>query len=430
MASKSFTYHNEVTRKYRILCAIDSLTGGGAERVLSQITNRLDATRFEVHLVMTLGKEIYQQLAPQIKLVPLINDAPEMLLQLRRNRLLRLGDRILVEILRLIGLNEKSDGSLYHHLQTLCVSTILFGQYVRAIRPDCVLSFLPLTNLVCLLARRWYHLQVPMILSDRNYLSREINNLPWTHLHQICIRAYYPKVEHHIAVSEAAAVDLAVNFGVSRERITCIYNGVDHERLATAALAPLPVLLTPGEVHLVAAGRLHPQKGFDLLFDALARTQSRNWRLWLLGSGPDETKLRQQAAMLGISDHVDFLGFDANPWRWFARADIFVMSSRWEGLPNALIEAMALGLPIIATDCPSGPAEILENGHWGRLVTAESSPALATAIDTFIIDVKQRAKFALRAQQRALDFRIERMVDSYTNLMINTIKTANRDGIL
>jgi len=407
-------------KKYRILCAIDSLTGGGAERVLSQLLNRLDPDQFELYLVLTLGDEIRHQIASHVKILPLVRPEPKVLLQSQKNQLLGFSKRILINKLPLTVFRKIIYN--YRHLKAIYKSTFLFGQYVQEIKPDCILCFLPLTNLICILARRRYHLQVPIILSDRNHLSIEINNLPCKNIHKICIRTYYPKIERHIAVSKAAADDLANNFGVSSKRISYIYNGVDQEFLAKAALEPIPFKLNSEQVHLVSAGRLNPQKGFDLLLDALAQIKSKNWCLWLLGSGSEEKKLLQKAAANGIKNRVVFIGFDANPWRWFSRADIFIMSSRWEGLPNALIEAMALGLPVISTNCPGGPAEILENGRWGKLVAPDSPEALARAIDTLIIDPKQLTEFARRSRERALDFSIDHMVDKYTKLLHETIR--------
>jgi glycosyltransferase involved in cell wall biosynthesis len=421
-------------KRYRILCAIDSLTGGGAEKVLSQIVNHLDPKCFDMQVVMTLGEDIKQQIAPHVKLVSLNMNAPKALGKYDTNIAIRLLERSIVNFLRPAHTPTLHNApfwiSRYQHLiyylRSMFFCAALLGRYARAMSPDCILSFLPLTNLLCIWARRWYRLRVPLVLSDRNYLSREIENLPWPRLHRQFVRFFYPKAEHHVTVSEASAADLAKNYGISETRITTIYNGVDRELIAAAAQAPLKFISTPGEVRLVAAGRLHKQKGFDLLLDALAQTRRRNWRLWLLGSGPDEAVLRQQVKSLGLDECVEFLGHDTNPWRWFSRADIFVLCSRWEGLPNVLIEAMALGLPVIAANCPSGPAEILANGHWGRLVASESPVALAAAIDEFIINPKQRAVFARRAKQRSADFDIKSMVSAYTKFLLDTIETDTR----
>lgn len=165
------------------------------------------------------------------------------------------------------------------------------------------------------------------------------------------------------------------------------------------------------------------QKGFDLLLEALAKTRMRNWRLWLLGVGPEEANLRQQAKALGLDEQIEFLGYDPNPWRWFARADIYILSSRWEGLPNVLVEAMSLGLPVIATNCPSGPAEVLENGQWGSLVESESPTDLAFAIDDFIAHPEKRTLFSERAKQRSEDFEITSMIDAYTKILLDTIQS-------
>lgn len=155
----------------------------------------------------------------------------------------------------------------------------------------------------------------------------------------------------------------------------------DFERIDRLAAAETPGWPDLGR-RVIAAGRLHPQKGFDILLRAVAKihSPSRPVQLSILGQGPAEAELRRLAAELGIAGQVRFLGFQANPFAYFRSAEVFVLSSRYEGLPNALIEAIACRTPVVATDCPTGPREVLENGRWGSLVPVNDVSALSTAI--------------------------------------------------
>jgi glycosyltransferase involved in cell wall biosynthesis len=164
----------------------------------------------------------------------------------------------------------------------------------------------------------------------------------------------------------------------------------------------------------IAAGRLVKKKGFDVLLDALARTRRRREvRLVILGEGPERSTLESRVAALGLRDVVALPGFVENPLAWFARADLFVLSSFAEGMPNAMLQAMAAGCPVVATDCPSGPREILEDGRWGTLVPPGDAGALAEAI-AFALG-SPRARSDSRA--RAAAFGIDAIAEQYAGLL-------------
>lgn len=262
------------------------------------------------------------------------------------------------------------------------------------------------------------YFSVPIIISDRNYLSLEINGLPWSKYHFLFVKHYYNSVEHHVAVSNDCFLDLNDNFGIPSSKITTIYNGVDLDYLRIVSSAPLEIEKDDTRIHLIAVGRLHRQKGFDILLKALSLSKMQNWYQWILGVGPEKKYLDELSKTLGLSDRVKFLGFDSNPWRWFARADIFILSSRWEGFPNVLLEAMALGLPVIATDCLSGPSEILSNGNGGKLIPPESPEEMAASIDSLLESSSLRLKLAAQSVQRAQYFNLEYMVNEYEKIVI------------
>ena len=166
---------------------------------------------------------------------------------------------------------------------------------------------------------------------------------------------------------------------------------------------------------VLAAGRLAPQKDYPALLRAFAEVvRSRPARLVILGQGVERESLLELAERLGVSDSFDLPGFDVNPFRYMSRASVFVLSSRYEGFPNVLAQAMACGAPVVSTDCRSGPSEMLEGGRWGRLVPVGDWRAMARAIEA-TLDDPMPAK-ALKA--RASVYSVEASVDKYLELLI------------
>jgi glycosyltransferase involved in cell wall biosynthesis len=422
--------------RYRLLFAIDSLAGGGSERVMAELANCLDPERFQIQIVLTLGTNNAQDVEQHVALVQLTRRPPLRLTPAGQSYTTRILEYAFAT--SLLPFAEPPPmgvrgwyaivHSLRNHLRTERLQAALLGRHIRAWSPHCVLSFLPNTNALTLLAKAWYRFESPVVCSDRNFLSREIDTLPWSILHRRFVRSYYATANLHVAVSEAAGDDLHQHFGVPRELITTIPNGVNNgllQRLAGAG-TPAGPLAAAASVRIVAAGRLQAQKGFDLLLQALAQTGGIPWQLLLLGSGPDEARLKSLAQELGIGARVHFLGWDSNPYRWMGGCDLFVLSSRWEGMPNAMLEAMALGLPVVAFDCPSGPSEILAAGSYGVLVQPESPAALSAALKALLISPETRQRYGELALRRARDFSLDTMVARYERMLIGLIE---RDSV-
>jgi len=184
-----------------------------------------------------------------------------------------------------------------------------------------------------------------------------------------------------VAVSEGVADNLR-ELGFPEQRIAVVTNGTDAEALSAKAREPAPIPM-PARPCVVALGRLSPQKAFDNLVRAHAqvvRASRRPHQLLIIGEGPERNALTDLVAELGVSDTVTMAGFLDNPFPLLAQADLFVLSSRWEGHPLVLAEALLLGVPVVATDCVAGPRELLRGGELGRLVPVEDVSALATAM--------------------------------------------------
>jgi len=218
-----------------------------------------------------------------------------------------------------------------------------------------------------LVLRLGTHLSTAM--AGRSALARQLRYAP--------IRWLYPRLDRIIAVADGVAADTAAISGVPAARIQVIRNPVVTPELSALAAAPCahPWLAAPSPTDppvVVAAGRLQRQKDFPTLLRAFARLrQGRPCRLLILGDGSRRNRLLALSHELGLATgpagDIDLPGFVSNPYSYLARAALFVLSSAWEGSPNVLTEALALGRPVVATDCPSGPREILAGGRYGAL---------------------------------------------------------------
>ena len=193
----------------------------------------------------------------------------------------------------------------------------------------------------------------------------------------------YRGADSLIAVSHGVAADLASIAGVPVESINVIHNPVITPRLLSLAREAVdhPWLSDPSTPVVVGIGRLGNQKNFGLLIRAFARVRAqRPCRLMILGEGRHRARLERLIHALGLAAHVAMPGFMENPYAVLARARLFVLSSLWEGSPNVLTEALALGVPVVATDCPSGPREMLGDGRYGALVPLGDEDGLARAM--------------------------------------------------
>lgn len=232
-------------------------------------------------------------------------------------------------------------------------------------------------------------------------------------------RLLLPHADGFVAVSQGVGDELQAMLSLDPARVRVIYNPVVSPQLILRAEVPLehPWMGDPATrafKTLLWTGRMVEQKGLDTLLESFALVvQRRDRRLILVGDGPLRSGLEMLAASLGIASQVDFVGFDDNPLRYMARADLFVLSSRWEGLGNVLIEAMACGCPVVSTDCDYGPAEILAGETYGLLARVNDPASLAEAIARSLdVNVPSRCDNA-SLKARSLDFTIERAVELY-----------------
>jgi GalNAc-alpha-(1->4)-GalNAc-alpha-(1->3)-diNAcBac-PP-undecaprenol alpha-1,4-N-acetyl-D-galactosaminyltransferase len=277
----------------------------------------------------------------------------------------------------------------------------------RAAAPDVVISFLTETNVLAILATSG--LGIPVIVSEQVDPRRHPLGRVW----KILRRLTYRRAAR--LVSASAGVDAAFSWLPPACR-TVIYNPICPEQLDAAPSAPA---VFPWPRAVLAMGRLERQKGFDLLIDAFGRIAGRfpEWGLVILGEGSLRQELSTRIEALGLADRIRLPGVTASPAATLRRGDLFVFPSRYEGFGLTLAEAMAVGLPVIAADCPSGPAEIVRHEADGLLVPAEDAAALATAMSRLMADAAERHRLGDNARAAARRFHLSAAMPAWEALL-------------
>lgn len=365
--------------KLRILFYVAALNGGGAERHLVRIINDLDRGQFEPVLVLARSGGAYDG--------SVRCDVPTAVLE-------KTGVFPICWNLR----------SVIHQHQ-----------------PHVVFSLLDPSNIHCLLASRGLARRPRLIVGVQDTPSLAYRGPWWSRkrLLRTLMSALYPFADCVVASSAAVRADLRSLSPAVAENCRVIYNaGYDPEVLRGAAEACSDI---PANVPLmVACGRLTEQKGFSYLLDALAivrRTIPAH--LCLVGEGPDRRALQCRVSSLQLHNAVHLVGFQSNPFRFMAAADVFVLSSLWEGFGNVIVEAMACGTPVVATNCRSGPDEIIRHGVHGLLVPPRDPQALAEALKRLLTDDRLRRRLAENGMRRARDFSDSMITRRYEQLFLD-----------
>jgi glycosyltransferase involved in cell wall biosynthesis len=257
--------------------------------------------------------------------------------------------------------------------------------YLRRERPFALITERIRVNVAALRARRIAHVNTLVFAGVHTTMSRELENLrpEKQRSHSAFMRRYYPKNDGFIAISKGVAEDIAKAIRVPAEKIWVVYNPVITPELLRQAQVPADhPWVAPGALPLIlGAGRLEPQKDFPTLIRAFAKVRKqRACRLMILGEGKERSRLEALAAELNVLEDLSLPGFLTNPHALMAKAALFVLSSAWEGFGNVLVEALALGIPAVATSCESGPEEILQGGRYGPLVPVGNVDAMAEAM--------------------------------------------------
>jgi glycosyltransferase involved in cell wall biosynthesis len=291
-------------------------------------------------------------------------------------------------------------------------------RYLRRKRPEALYAAIDHANVVALLANRLAGDRSRVVVSVHSPLSIDTGRNRWRGRLVVGLaRWLYRRAGLVVTVSEGIRSDVLDILALPPERVQVIHNAVLTVDPATRGGAPLDPDLADLEQRpfIVSAGRLTATKDFPTLLRAFARLGPvHDLSLVILGEGPEQPALAALAEELGIADRVRFAGFRKNPFALFARARLFVLASTREGLPTVLIEAMATGCPIVSTDCPHGPREILADGRYGRLVPMRDPDALAMAIREALASPTPQTLLA----ERTRDFTTDKLVDRHLAALI------------
>lgn len=327
----------------KIAVLINSLEGGGAQRVLLNVANGVANRGYKVDLLLVKAEGPYlHDVSPQVSVVDLN------------------AKRALTSIPGMV-------------------------HYLRTERPHVMITGLGHINNVALIARLLAGGSTRIVLTQHNTLSNNLTKLSrWRRRIMLGVtKRLFPRANQIIAVSAGVADDLAEMTGIPRDRILVIYNPViTPEMRLLAQNFPNHPWFAAGEPPVVlGVGSLTVQKDFATLIRAFARVRNDHpARLLILGDGPEREDLEKLAAELSVHEDVSLPGFVDNPFAYMSNSAVFVLSSRWEGLPTVVIEALYCGAPIVSTDCPNGPQEILAGGRYGKLVPIDDVAALAAAM--------------------------------------------------
>jgi glycosyltransferase involved in cell wall biosynthesis len=372
--------------RLKVCFVVPSLAGGGAERVAVQVLNALDADRWDrsMYLFERSGRYL-ADLSPSIRLeAAAVASRPGRWIALRR--------------------------------------------FIRRVRPDVIVAFL--SYLSVLTAARAagvgskvvFAVGTPMsaFLTDRDYRWSR----PWNRwLLAAAMRIGCTVTDLVVATSQGVADDLIDSFRGHSARVRVVHNPVDLAAVAAAAREPLDA----GDAALwrrpviVAAGRLAAAKNYPLLIEAFAILRQRMpASLFILGEGDQELALRRMIHDRGLDDAIHLCGFRTNPWSYIARADVFALTSRYEGFGNVVVEAMACGVPVVATSSP-GTREVLMSGADGLLVDDHEPAAFASALATVLADSSLRQRMAETARHHAERYRTESIALAYDRVMTEAL---------
>lgn len=360
----------------RIAFFLPTLHGGGAERVVINLLEGLYEKDSSIYLDLVLASAK----GPYIKQIP--------------------------KQVRVIDLSAGR----------VIKSVIPLKKYLQEFKPFALVSQMSHANVIAVIAKHLSQTETKLLLVEHNTLSSDKSKLFRGKFVPFFMRLLYPYADEIIGVSQAVSRDLERQLNLQEGRVKTIYNPVVDDRLIVKANLPIKHSWFQQKdcPTILAVGRLTEQKDFATLVKAFAILRKEMIaRLVILGEGELKDDLEKIVRELDISEDVSMPGFVDNPYQYMKNASVFVLSSRWEGLGNVLIEAMACGCPVVSTNCPSGPEEILVSGKYGHLVPTRNPETLSKAILN-VLDHPVKEEIL---QHRAEYFSVEKSVSNYCRVM-------------
>jgi glycosyltransferase involved in cell wall biosynthesis len=381
----------------KVLFVVPSLTGGGGQHVAATLCEAFGAVGDLELILVVFDTEGTRDLDPAIRVSPI---------------------------------TVRESGGAIYTLGKFGKVVFQLARLIRQERPQVILGFMDYCNSVTLLANRLAGNQSRVVISVHTLFSAFLQGKganPSGHLLRILAERLYSRADAVVAVSPGVAEDLTSLFGLAAEKTRVIGNPFDLEKIARLAKVPIPEpLFQEGLPILLSVGRLAPEKDGATLLRAFALLRRQtDARLVFLGEGPERAALEQLCAELGIADEVFFLGYRDNPFQYLVRSSMFVLSSRYEGFGNVLIEAMACGLPVVATRCYPGIEAIVEDGQTGLLVSIGNEVEMAAALARLLDEAGLRRKLVEAGRKKAELFACQRIAASYREVLgLAAVKSA------
>ncbi len=376
--------------KTKLLFVCSKFGGGGAEMHLLRVLSHADFDSFDIHLALTRDGGGYEQ---------------------------RLPAEVKVHYL------TKGGGSA---LLSLIKSYLPLKGLIRQLKPDAVISIMDPQNLLLTRIKKQVKNCPPVIILCQNAPLKNLSNEGIKgKIFLSLIPKWYKHATQVIAICRGVHDELIEKLNV-KAPVGIIYNAGYDKTYKQRAGETLDRSITKGKNQLIACGRLNRQKGFDVLLNALALIKDdTEFNMWILGEGEEKEKLTEQRDSLRLTDKVHFLGFQANPYKFYSNADIFVLSSRWEGFGNVLTEAMICDCAVISTDCDFGPNEIITDKENGLLSPVDDAAALAGAIKKMIADTAFRESITQKGHERAKAFASDIISREYFEEISRVIKNTS-----
>ena len=358
-------------RRRKILFIIPSLQGGGSERVITHIVNNLDRNKFDITLALIRG---YGQFSG----LDIREDIKVIILGSKRVR---------YSLPKILYVIFKED-------------------------PDIVFSTLGYLNILMSIVKLMFP-NKKFVVRESSIVSMQNKREPYPCLFNMLYKYIYRNLDLIICQSYAMKKDLNVHFGISEDKLSVIHNPVDTEVINKLSTSNCKMF--GDNRNILAVGRLSYEKGFDILINIM-KMLDKTYHLYIIGEGEYRRTLEDMSQRLNVQDRIHFLGFQKNPYKYMAKADLLVLSSRYEGLPNVVLEANALGTPVVAFDCPGGTREIIKDGVNGFLAECGNIEDLASKIQTAFAHKWDREHIKKLTIQK---FGLQKIVSDYENILSN-----------
>lgn len=362
----------------KILFVVPALEGGGAEKILIDLLNGIPRHVFETGLI------VFNKSGSCSENIP------------TNTSLFNLNKKDRFDFLRLV---------------------FKFARIVQQEKPDLIVTFLTYANYLCLVAKALFRLRPAIIVAEHSIVSRVVlSRAPF--IKSLLVRLFYPRASRVITVSDGCSEELVRYFGVPEKKLSVIYNGIDIGLVRTLGEEKIDHPWFADQVPiLISVGRLSKGKNHALLLHALSLLRSRMAvRLIIVGEGEELERLKLLARNLSLQDDVWFAGFQRNPYKYLSRSKVFVSTSNYESFSIVILEAMSLGIPVVATDCPFGPREIISNRYNGILTRPNDSHQLSFKIDEVLNDQQLYAQLVAEGMRRASEFTLQQTNEKYLQL--------------